>query len=57
MKYSYNGKDIRPSVEILHGVFQELGGVNMKEFFTDYVKCAEAWVRGTEYLNDFYKGF
>ena len=56
VKYSYNGKDIYPSVEILHSVFQHLGGINCNEFFTDYVKCAEAWIIGTEYLNDFYKG-
>lgn len=54
MKYVYKGAEIRPSVEIYHDAIVYLGGITMREFFMDKVKCAEAWRIGQEKIYDYF---
>jgi hypothetical protein len=54
MKYAYKGVEIFPSVEIYHDAIVYLGGITMKEFFKDKIKCAEAWRIGREKIYDYF---
>ena len=42
-KYMYNGKEIKPTVEIYHDLVPYLGGIREKAFYTDIDKCVDAW--------------
>ena len=53
-KYSYNGKEIRPYMDIGPDIVPCISGITMKEFYTDYVKCAEAWKTATKFLKEYY---
>ena len=43
MPYKFNGREIFPSAEMYHDAVPYAAGITMREFFTDPVKCAEAW--------------
>lgn len=54
MMCEYKGVEIRPSVEIYHDAIVHLGGITMREFFKDKVKCAEAWKTGREKIYSYF---
>jgi hypothetical protein len=54
MRYAYKGVEINPSVEIYHDVIVYLGGITMREFFQDKVKCANAWYVGLKKIYDYF---
>lgn len=54
MNYMYNGHEIRPSVEIYHDAIAYLGGITLREFFLDKVKCADAWKKGLEQIYEYF---
>ncbi|MCL2517431.1 MAG: hypothetical protein FWF15_02595 [Oscillospiraceae bacterium] len=54
LKYSYNGNEIHPSIDVVSDIVPYLGGITMKEFYTDYKKCAEAWKIAAKALKDYY---
>jgi len=54
MKYSYNQKELFPTVEVYHDVIPAIAKVSMNDFYMDKKKCAYAWKKGTEVLKDYY---
>jgi len=50
MAYAYNGREIRPSVELYHDAVPYAAGISMKDFFLDKERCAYAWREGSAIL-------
>ena len=48
MMYKYKGKEVNFKIDIYPDVVPYLGGVGMKDFITDKVKCADGWERAKE---------
>ena len=46
--YKYKGKEVNFKIDIYPDVVPYLGGVGMKDFITDKVKCADAWEKAKE---------
>ncbi|MEA4890703.1 MAG: uroporphyrinogen decarboxylase family protein [Clostridiaceae bacterium] len=51
MAYFYQGQEIFPIVEVYHDVVPYLGGITMREFFTDGKLCARAWGMANEKID------
>ena len=54
MEYSFNGKKISPIIEVISDIVPYLGGITMREFYTDYKKCASAWKIAVKFLKEYY---
>jgi len=54
MKYAYNGKEIKPVVEIYHDVIPIIGGITEGEFYRDAEKCAKAWKTANAAIADYF---
>lgn len=56
MRYSYQGKEIFPVVEIYHDLVPYLGHITEKQFFLDAEKTAKAWKLANEQIEDRFRG-
>lgn len=54
MRYEFKKNEIHPSVEVYHDAIVYLGGINMREFYLDKVKCAMAWRISSQKLKDYF---
>jgi len=54
MRYEFNKTAIHPSVEVYHDAVVYLGGITMREFYLDKVKCAVAWRTSRQKLRDYF---
>ncbi len=54
VKYEYKGNEIYPIVEIYHDAIVYLGGITMREFYQDKVKCAKAWRIAGEKIHEYF---
>ncbi len=52
MKYEYKGKEIYPIVGISHNAIAYFGGITMREFYQDKIKCARAWRIAVEKIQE-----
>jgi len=56
-KYSYNGKDIRPVIDVYMSEFVSyFGGITWREVYMDFEKFVKAYNTAKEYLTDYFKG-
>ncbi len=54
MKYSYQGKEIYPVIEVYHDLIPYMAGISEYEFYMDAEKCADAWETANAGIREFF---